>query len=170
MKITPARPRSPRYLSEDERIAIADLLAAGGTVRAIALALGRAPSTVSREVRRNADAHGSYRAHQAERFSRERVRGSRPRRVSEDGVLRAAIQVLLDQRWSPEQVAHELRIRFARRPWRCVCTGTIYQAIYDPAVELTRPGGAASSSSASGAWRSAARAVVRDADDQRAAR
>lgn len=139
VKITPAKPRSPRYLSEDERIVIADLLAAGRTVRAIALALGRAPSTVSREVCRNADALGRCRAHRAERFARERVRGSRPRRVSEDGVLRDAIQVLLNKRWSPEQVAHELRIRFAGRPSRCVCTETIYQAIYDPAVDLTRP-------------------------------
>src|SRR5450631_1363834 len=52
VKITPAKPRSPRYLSEDERIVIADLLRAGQTVRAIALELGRSPSTVSREIRR----------------------------------------------------------------------------------------------------------------------
>ncbi len=139
VKITPAKPRSLRYLSEDERIVIADLLAAGGTVRAIAIAIGRAPSTVSREVRRNTGAHGRYRAHHAERLARERVRGPRPRRVSEDAVLRDAIQGLLNKRWSPEQVAHELRIRFAGRPCRCVCKETIYQAIYDPAVDVTRP-------------------------------
>ena len=66
VKITPAKPRSPRYLSEDERIVIADLLRAGQTVRAIALELGRSPSTVSREIRRNSDAHARYRPTHAE--------------------------------------------------------------------------------------------------------
>ena len=46
VKITEARPRSPRYLSEQERIVIADLLAAKMTVRGIAAHLGRSPSTI----------------------------------------------------------------------------------------------------------------------------
>ena len=46
---------------------------------------------------------------------------------------------LLRQRWSPEQVAHELRVLFAGQRQRCLCVESIYQAIYDPAVELTRP-------------------------------
>ena len=50
MKITEAKPRSPRYLSEQERIQIADLLAARMSVRRIAEQLGRAPSTISREI------------------------------------------------------------------------------------------------------------------------
>jgi transposase, IS30 family len=62
VKITLAKPRSVRYLSEDERIVIADLIAAGQTVRVIARELGRSPSTVSREVRRNSDSRGRYRA------------------------------------------------------------------------------------------------------------
>jgi hypothetical protein len=53
MKIEQAGPRSPRYLSEQERIHIADLLAAKVGVRGIAELLGRAPSTISREIRRN---------------------------------------------------------------------------------------------------------------------
>ena len=55
VKITESRPRSPRYLSEQERIQIADLLAAGMSVRGIAEEMGRAPSTISREIRRNSD-------------------------------------------------------------------------------------------------------------------
>ncbi len=46
---------SQRYLSEDDRVAIADLRGAGSGVRAIAARLGRSPSTVSRELRRNQD-------------------------------------------------------------------------------------------------------------------
>lgn len=44
---------SARFLSESERITIADLLHAGRSIRAIAIELGRSPSTVSREIRRN---------------------------------------------------------------------------------------------------------------------
>ena len=60
VKITEARPRSPRYLSEQERIQIADLLAARMSVRRIGEQLGRAPSTISREIRRNSDPDGRY--------------------------------------------------------------------------------------------------------------
>ena len=66
VKIMPAKTRSPRYLSEQERIVIADLLRAGRSARGIARELGRSPSTVSREIERNSDAHGRYRLHHAE--------------------------------------------------------------------------------------------------------
>jgi IS30 family transposase len=54
-------------------------------------------------------------------------------------VLADAVRGLLAKRWSPEQVAHELRVLFAGQPLRWLCKESIYQAIYDPAVELTRP-------------------------------
>ncbi|MGZ6575965.1 MAG: helix-turn-helix domain-containing protein, partial [Solirubrobacteraceae bacterium] len=46
VKITQPRPRSPRYLSQQERIRIADLRNGGVTLREIAADLGRAPSTI----------------------------------------------------------------------------------------------------------------------------
>jgi transposase len=60
---------SSRYLSEDERVRIADLRQAGLGVRAIAGQLGRSPSTVSRELRRNCDASGQYRPFTAQRLA-----------------------------------------------------------------------------------------------------
>lgn len=60
------KPRSDRYLSQEERLQIADLRLSGASVRAIAKALGRAPSTISRELTRNAAAGGSYRPYSAE--------------------------------------------------------------------------------------------------------
>ena len=139
VKIMPAKTRSPRYLSEQERIVIADLLRAGRSARGIARELGRSPSTVSREIERNSDAHGRYRPHHAEHAARLRAQKPRQRRIAGDGVLRDFVTQLLDKRWSPEQVAHELRIFFAGQPSRWLCTESIYQAIYDPAVCLTRP-------------------------------
>ena len=139
VKIKEATPRSPRYLSAQERIQIADLLAAKMTVRGIALELGRAPSTISREIRRNSDPDGRYRPHHAEQTARLRACKPRKRRITLDTVLAEAVARLLAKRWSPEQVAHELRELFTGHPLRWLCKETIYQAIYDPAVELTRP-------------------------------
>jgi len=139
VKITEAKPRSPRYLSEQERIQIADLRAARMSVRRIAEQMGRAPSTISREIRRNSDPDGRYRPHQAEQAARRRAGKPRKRRVAVDGVLAEVVQRLLAKRWSPEQVAHELRVLFAGHPSRWLCKETIYQAIYDTAVSLTRP-------------------------------
>lgn len=51
---------SSRYLSEEERINIADLRRSGLSIRKIADQLGRAPSTVSRELRRNSRRDGQY--------------------------------------------------------------------------------------------------------------
>jgi transposase, IS30 family len=45
----------------------------------------------------------------------------------------------LGKRWSPEQIAHELPMRFPDQPERHLCTESIYQAIYDPRIALTRP-------------------------------
>lgn len=139
VKITAEKPRSDRYLSEQERIVIADLLAAGATVRVIGRQLGRAPSTISREIRRNAGVDGRYRPHFAERVARERARRPRERRVVADRVLGESVRELLGRRWSPEQVAYRLGIRFAGQRQRCLCAESIYQAIYDPGVDVTRP-------------------------------
>ena len=58
---------SSRYLSQDERIEIADLRQSGLSVRAIAGQLRRAPSTISRELRRNAATGRGYRPFDAHR-------------------------------------------------------------------------------------------------------
>jgi transposase, IS30 family len=55
---TRKREISPRYLSEDERVPIADLVRQGLGVRVIAAGLGRSPATISRELRRNHDPDG----------------------------------------------------------------------------------------------------------------
>ena len=108
-------------------------------VRGIALELGRSPGTVSRELRRNADAQGRYLPASADKAAVERIARPRVRRVLGDIELRAVVVELLDKRWSPEQVAHELRERFPDQPARQLCTESIYQAIYDPDVAVTRP-------------------------------
>ena len=165
VKIAVIGPRSTRYLSEQERVVIADLLTRGKSIRAIAAEIGRSASTVSREIKRNGDPGGRYRPHHAEHTARTRAARPRQRRITRDAVLRDAVADLLQKRWSPEQVAHELHVLFAGQPLRCLCTESISQAIYDPAVQVTRPARASSSPSAP-ARRSAARPADGDAHDR----
>jgi IS30 family transposase len=137
----PAAPRErhPRYLSLEERTAIADLRREKQCVREIAAAIGRSPATVSRELRRDADDSGRYLPQTADRLAEQRVARPRKRRLLLDVELRAVVNELLGMRWSPEQVAHELCERFPGQPDRQLCTESIYQAIYDSEVEVSRP-------------------------------
>ncbi|WP_254885586.1 IS30 family transposase [Streptomyces sp. NA02950] len=125
-------PSAPsRYLCEADRIHIADRLREKATVRAIAAELGRSPSTISREIRRNRHpGSGQYRPYAAQ--ARADARRPRPKRrkISENPELRAAVQAMLDEKWSPEQVCHALRAQFPDRPEMHVVHETVYQALY----------------------------------------
>ena len=112
---------SNRWLTEGERIIIADGLLAGRTVRAIATELGRSPSTVSREIRRNCDpVSGRYFPFRAHRRSIERRPRPRTGKLADNAELRAVVQDCLDRRWSPEQIAETLRVDCPVAP-RCEC-------------------------------------------------
>ncbi|UZJ26987.1 IS30 family transposase (plasmid) [Rhodococcus antarcticus] len=137
------RPRdgviSSRYLSEQERVVIADLHRGGVSGRVIAAELGRSPSTVSRELARNTDPGRRYGAGVAQARAVLRRGRPRPRRVERDVVLRVFVQQCLDVRWSPEQVSHALSVEFADQPARQLCTESLYQALYsrNPFVQRT---------------------------------
>jgi IS30 family transposase len=137
--VAPPKPRHPRYLSLAERTTIADLRRERKTVQQIAAEIGRSPSTVSRELRRNVDGSGRYLPHTADRLAAERLPRPRKRRLMGDVELRDVITDLLGKRWSPEQVAHELPELFPAQPNRHLCTESIYQAIYDPDAPVARP-------------------------------
>jgi transposase len=127
----PPRTVSARFLSEDERVRIADLHRLGWSTRAIARKLGRDPSTISRELRRTPTPSPAPTGHLA---AHRRALGRRPRprpgKLAADVELRAMVQQLLDRRWSPEQISHELRCRFPEQPERHLVPETIYQGIY----------------------------------------
>jgi len=126
-------------LSFGEREEIALELAAGRSIRSIARRLGRAASTVSREVRnhsfhRHAVEYGRpemrYKASSADRSAAtKRVRPKRARLVV-NGPLRKIVLRLLKKRCSPEQIAGRLRADHPDEPEMWVSHETIYQAIY----------------------------------------
>jgi len=126
----PAARVSARYLSEDERITIADLQREGVCPAQIARELGRARSTVTRELARNRQPGGRYRPHAAQAMAEARRPRPRPGKVAASGELREAIEGMLRLRWSPEQIAAALRARYPGRPEMHVCHETIYQALY----------------------------------------
>jgi hypothetical protein len=111
------RPRRGRNLkgrcltfAEREEIALAR--ARGETIRVIARRLGRSPSTISRELRRNADRDGGYRATTAHAMAYERASRPKPAKLATNLALRAIVQDDLRRRFSPEQIAGRLRRRF----------------------------------------------------------
>ena len=130
--ILPSPPAiSPRFLSEDERVLIADRRHAGATIRAIAAELGRSPSTVSREIQRNRQPEGgAYRPFDAHR--RAVLRRARPKtgKIAANPHLRTLIQQMLTRRFSPEQISHRLRREHPDTPELHVSHETIYQALY----------------------------------------
>jgi transposase, IS30 family len=112
-------------LSLDERCTIAGLRGEGRSLRQIAAALGRPPSTVSRELKRNSGAQVGYRpAHADELAWARRWSGSR---LERDAALRDSVLARLAIGWSPEQVAGRLALE-AGHP--VVSHETIYRFVY----------------------------------------
>lgn len=130
---TRKREISPRYLSEEERVRMADLRRDGLAVRAIAAELERSPSTVSRELRRNRDPGiGQCRPFTAQRLAVSRRARPGRGKLMRDPVLRQFVAGRLEKRWSPEQISHALRREFPGNPGRHLVHETIYQAVYRP--------------------------------------
>jgi IS30 family transposase len=125
---------SGRYLSLDERLQIADLRLAGVGVRAIAIELGRSPSTISRELSRNGpepggSSGGKYVPYAAQK--RAELRGRRPKASKfDDAELASVVQAKLCVKWSPEQISLHLAAHFPGRAEMQVCHETIYQALF----------------------------------------
>ena len=119
-----------RYLSLREREHIKDLASQGLSLRRIASQLGRAPSTISRELQRNTTGRGHYLPHTAHRLSVKRRLRPKTVKLAAPGPLRDYVAAKLKKRWSPEQIAHRLRKDHPDEMEMRVCAETIYQAIY----------------------------------------
>jgi IS30 family transposase len=113
----------------EEREEISRGLAAGQSIRAIAAALGRSPSTVSREV----NANGGPRRYRAARADVQAwARASRPKscKLADNPVLRAIVEEKLQRRWSPQQIAGWLQLTYPKSPEMQVSHESIYRTLY----------------------------------------
>jgi len=125
----PQRRRSARALSLEEREEISRGIASGQSIRAIAASLGRAPSTVSRELRRN-EGRESYRASRADQAAWDRARRPKRCKLAMHRALARQVAAKLKRQWSPEQVAGWLRRRYPNDMSRQVSHETIYRTLY----------------------------------------
>ncbi|HYM23551.1 MAG TPA: IS30 family transposase [Vicinamibacterales bacterium] len=123
------RRRSARTLSLAEREEISRSLARGETVRAVARRLTRAPSTISREIRRHGG-RGQYRATRADARAWRSARRPKARRLATKAGLRRVVFARVRADWSPEQIAAWLRMTYPADPAMHVSHETIYRALY----------------------------------------
>lgn len=144
-------PRRRPRLTLDEREEISLGVAAKESVRDIASRLGRAPSTISREIKRNSgsgrglyrpqyrfgaswrggpERRPRYKPSAAQARSQRRARRPKLGKLAGNERLRIEVQTRLDQQHSPEQIAVRLRLDFPDDPEMWVSHETIYQSIY----------------------------------------
>ncbi len=123
------RCRAALALTLAEREEISRAIAAGQSIRSIAAALGRAPSTVSREVKRNGGLE-SYRATQADQRAWDRARRPKPCKLVVNRKLADVVAGKLQFQWSPEQIAGWLKQSYTGDEDFHVSHETIYRSLY----------------------------------------
>lgn len=131
------RTRSERVLQAGEREEISRGLAAGRSVRDIAGQIGRAPSTVSREIRRNGGRE-AYRAADADACAWTRARRPQACLLARRRRLRGWVERKLRRDWSPRQIAVGLRRAFPDDPHMQVSHETIYRTLFIQARGVLR--------------------------------
>jgi len=123
------RRRSPSCLSLTEREEISRGLAAGELLCVIADRLGRAPSTISRELARNGGRAG-YRAHRADQLAWQRARRPQACKLATNETLRAEVEDKLVLRWSPQQISGWLKHTYPDTEAMHVSHETIYLTLF----------------------------------------
>jgi IS30 family transposase len=116
-------------LSLEERVGIRLGLEQGRSFAGIAAELGRAVSTVSREVNANGGRDG-YRPVVAHQAAAHRARRPKPTKLSRCTALRERVVADLERLWSPEQIARRLRAEFPDDPEMRVSHETVYRSLY----------------------------------------
>lgn len=128
--IRPApRKRSRLALTLEEREEISRGVVAGDSIRSIAISLGRAPSTISREIRRNGG-YSRYRANQADQAAWDRAHRPKTCKLVENRVLARVVASKLQLEWLPEQIAGWLKRTYPDDEAYQVSHETIYRSLF----------------------------------------
>ena len=125
----PQRSRSKIALTLAEREEISRAVAEGQSVHSIAARLDRAPSTVSREIKRNGG-RANYRAAEADDAAWDRALRPKVCKLTEDRALARIVADKLRLLWSPEQIAGWLKHTYPRDESHRVSHETIYRSLF----------------------------------------
>ena len=125
----PGRQRSRLALTLSEREEISRGIVGGLSLRTIARQLGRAPSTISREISRNSGLK-RYRAYQADKAAWDRAHRPKPCKLAGNLRLRRIVASKLQCHWSPEQIAGWLKKAHAGNERLQVSHETIYRSLF----------------------------------------
>ena len=125
----PQRRRSRRALSLAEREEISRGIVTGRSIRSIASSLGRAPSTVSRELRRNGGRR-RYRANQADQAAWDRSKRPKTCKLAENRALARVVASKLKLEWAPDQIAGWLKRTYPGNEAMQVSHETIYKSLF----------------------------------------
>ncbi len=125
----PQRKRSRWALTLADREEISRGIVAGGSIRCIAAALKRAPSTVSREINRNGG-RSCYRANRADQAAWDRARRPKRCKLVDDRALARIVAKKLKLQWSPEQIAGWLKRHDLGNETDQVSHETIYRSLF----------------------------------------
>jgi IS30 family transposase len=123
------RSRSPSRLSVEDRVEIRVGIERGESFAGLSRRLGRATSTITREVNANGGRHG-YRPIAAQRRADELARRPKVTKLADDPVLCARVVADLEAWWSPEQIARRLRDEFGNDTSMRISHETIYKSLY----------------------------------------
>ena len=125
----PQRKRPSLVLTMSEREEISRGVVAGHSFRSIAMSLGRAPSTVSREINRNGGRR-RYRANRADQAAWDRAHRPKRCKLVENRALARIVAKKLKRLWSPEQIAGWLKRAYPNDENFQVSHETIYRSLY----------------------------------------
>ncbi len=125
----PTRKRSRLTLTMAEREEISRGVVAGHSLRCIAGSLGRAPSTVSREINRNGGQR-RYRANTADKAAWDRAKRPKACKLVENPALARVVEQKLKKLWAPEQIAGWLKYTYPDNENLQVSHETIYKSLF----------------------------------------
>ena len=125
----PERRRASCALTLAEREEISRGIAIGSSIRSIAASLGRAPSTISREIKRNGGQHG-YRANLADQAAWDRAHRPKTCKLVKHRALAHIVASKLQLEWSPEQIAGWLKHTYPDNEHYQVSHETIYKSLF----------------------------------------
>ena len=125
-----------KHLSTKERESILLMLGAGKSIRKIAEALHRSPSTISREINRNCTNNTSYSPSESvSNYHKRRKNCGRKKIFADSSAVKLVQNLILEQQWSPEQISQ--RLKYENNSFQ-VSYITIYRAIYSGMLETHR--------------------------------